>query len=261
MSRRLKFSDMKSRIDWALRQFSENSGTKVGVPIDLARLCECVGISVQWRLMIPEGVMAVESGRLTVYLQENFIDDSRMRTRQRFTWAHEICHALLYDDTGSGPKPMDGMPGGAALEQLCQQGAAHLLMPSESLESCRKDPIASITAFDALAARFDVSAEAMLRRLHEADGTVAADYGIFLLRRVEDEYQVRASAYGSWLTPYLVRPALGERFEKWSGPLLNNSVQISPDSWERVIDDSVLTIKRQSRAAITFVEFRIRGKT
>jgi hypothetical protein len=86
--------------------------------------------------------------------------------RLRFTKAHEICHTFFYElapELKFRPHRNDPVE-----EQLCNIGAAELLMPlvSVTTEACSM-PV-SIESLMVLARRFDVSASAMLVRLRQA---------------------------------------------------------------------------------------------
>ncbi len=132
MPSRLSITDLRTRIDWILRKYTTVTGA-LTVPVDLASVCEQLGVVVEWRSMIPEGVTAIASGELRIFLQSNFRGDPRLRRRQRFTWAHEVCHALFYEGLPGNPRLMAGTPGGSVLEKACQQGAGYLLVPTVSL--------------------------------------------------------------------------------------------------------------------------------
>jgi Zn-dependent peptidase ImmA (M78 family) len=84
--------------------------------------------------MIPEGVTAVIDDKLRIFIRNNFSEEDIIDKRQRFTWAHEICHALLYDLTAVPPKPAADTPKDAQLEALCQSSAGYLLMPTAEIK-------------------------------------------------------------------------------------------------------------------------------
>jgi IrrE N-terminal-like domain len=158
----LKFDDIKNRIDWAARK--ARTACAIGrTPVDLEALCDQVGIHVEWRKMVPEGVTSVSPNRVSIYLQSNFRDDPRFRRRLRFTFAHEICHALFHEGFPDNPRPLASIPKGAALEKLCQQGAGYLLCPTELLPITVT--LSSAKDFGQLANDFDVSMDVLVRRV------------------------------------------------------------------------------------------------
>ena len=91
--------------------------------------------------------------------------------RRRFSVAHEIGHILLFDAVADTPGFVRELRSQALfdrVERLCNLAAAHLLMPeaqfSEALEAAMPPSKESI---ERLATRFDVSLEALARRITE----------------------------------------------------------------------------------------------
>lgn len=257
MSKRLDIQDLISRIKWALTQANGWST----VPIDLAAVSNAIGLAVEWRWMVPEGVMVHSANGLKIYLQSNFRDDRRLTRRQRFTWAHEICHALFYDRTIEGPAQLlAGTPHGAVLEKLCQQGAGYLLVPSESLHQdfSGKNAVESVQDLTCLADKYDVSADVMIRRLHEVDGALATDYAILLLRQRDGMQCIESAAYGPWLRTHANPPKVGQIFDHWADPILRAATQVSATTWTKRMGSRDLNIFRSapSRRA-EFIEIRL----
>jgi Zn-dependent peptidase ImmA (M78 family) len=256
MASKLKLADLQRRIDWALRQ--ANCGDDA-VPVDLESLCKTLGIEVEWRWMIPEGVMVHSADKLRICLQSNFRNRQRISRRQRFTWAHEICHGLFYDPIVGAPCLIPGAPKGPALEKMCQRGAAYLLVPSNKLaaDCTPQRPVSSMADLENLSNRYDVSLDVLLRRLHEVDRTLQNDYALLLVRSNDGNSRIDAAAYGPWLRAYLDVPVIGESFEKWAGPILHSALQISDDAWKSVIGDQELTVVRKTIASGEIVELRL----
>ncbi len=91
--------------------------------------------------------------------------------RRRFSVAHEIGHILLFDAVADAPELVRELRSRALydrVEPLCNLAAAHILMPdgpfSKALQAAMPPSKASI---ETLAAKFDVSLEALARRITE----------------------------------------------------------------------------------------------
>lgn len=127
--------------------------------------------------MIPEGVTAVVDGKLKIFIRNNFSDEQMKDNRRRFTWAHEICHALLYDLSSSPPRAADDTPKDAALEWLCQNGAGYLLMPTSEIKRVfnLSRPVSSIDDVLALSEQFGASIEATIQRLKQESDCLRTD--------------------------------------------------------------------------------------
>src|SRR5437016_14630956 len=103
-------------------------------PIDPTKIAPlCAVLSVEYRPMIPEGVLTPVPGGFKIYLQSNFAQQGNKR-RSRFTLAHELVHSFFYDLNGGVPKPLKGSPRGERLETLCHIGASQILLPDALLK-------------------------------------------------------------------------------------------------------------------------------
>ena len=215
MASRWQVSDLRSRIEWALSQLNCRDSPPA-VPVDLAALCATLGIEVEWRWMIPEGVMVENAGKLRICLQSNFRDGQRITRRQRFTWAHEICHALFYDQTEGLARLMPGAPSRAALERMCQQGAGYLLIPSSDFAGAcsREKPVPRPPTWMSCRSAIKSLPDVMLRRLHESGGSLLNDYAILLLRTREGHSRIDAAAFGPWLRAHIDAPEIGQAFDQ-----------------------------------------------
>jgi len=83
--------------------------------------------------------------------------------RINFTVAHEICHTFFYErvpEIKYGSQTVD-----QGEERLCNSGAEEILMPALDVRRCAKDKPVTLDVLLALAARYRVSAPAMLIRL------------------------------------------------------------------------------------------------
>lgn len=261
MPTRLSITDLRKRIDWILGKNAAATGA-LGAPVDLASVCQQLGVGVEWRCMIPEGVTAIASGQLQIFLQSNFRGDTRLRRRQRFTWAHEICHALFYEGLPGNPHLLKGTPSGAALEKACQQGAGYLLVPTTPLlkRTGQEKPISSAAEITALCDVFDVSADVLIRRVHETPGALRDDRAILLLRDRKGELRIEAAAYGALLRGHFESFHPGDGFERWARPILREAVQTEEGAWSKVIEDQELNIRRSKRSSKSeFVELCLKS--
>jgi hypothetical protein len=229
----------------------------MSVPVDLEAVCRVIGVSVERRPMVPEGVLCVAPTGLSICLQNNFDADTTQRRRQRFTWAHEICHALLFDDRELPPKPLEGAPSGEKLENLCHIGARALLMPPALLQRhhTRLNPVSSLEDVDKLAVSYDVSLDVVLRRLHETDSLVSDGYALALIRLHNGLERVEAACFGAWLLQYLSPPAWGDQFGQWASPVLSGASQVAAGEWlNKRLGVRVVVSARSQKSKL--IEFR-----
>ena len=91
--------------------------------------------------------------------------------RVRFTEAHEIAHILIYEAIASNRSWLDDLHQAAShelLENLCNFGAAELLVPADDLVAeLRAHPLIDIGTYQRLYDRYLVSRTALLRRVCE----------------------------------------------------------------------------------------------
>lgn len=98
------------------------------------------------------------------------VNGAQTRERQRFTLAHEISHALLLGDEDLLSDLHDAFDGDAleaAIETLCNVGAATILIPDEDLARAVERYGVSGQAIAEVARRADVSAAAALYALSD----------------------------------------------------------------------------------------------
>jgi len=91
------------------------------------------------------------------------VNRDKTATRIRFTLAHEVCHTFFYQfvpELKFHPHETD-----PAEEQLCNVGAAELLMPSAELRKIAKKSPICLATLEHLSTTYAVSWEAMLLRL------------------------------------------------------------------------------------------------
>lgn len=155
-----------------------------GPPFDPFALAELLGLSLRARADIADahisadtvGVRSTPDAPLGHFVQTKRslaieYNPTRPRGRLRYSVAHEIAHALFPDvadvvrhRTGSGAVPGYGGDDSWQLELLCNVVAAELLMPDHAVAGLIDiDP--DIDFIMEYRRRFDVSTEALLRRL------------------------------------------------------------------------------------------------
>lgn len=157
-----------------------------GPPVDPFVLAEMMGVTTQARADVADARIGHGSRRQAELVGplSSFVpaaeplvleyNPTRPRGRLRYSVAHELAHALFPDvadvvrhRTGTGAVPQVGGDDGWQLELLCNIAAAELLMPTDAVAGLLDiDP--DIDFIMATRARFDVSTEALLRRLAQA---------------------------------------------------------------------------------------------
>ena len=232
--RKASIDDLRNSIDASLAKLAAKQGG-LKVPIDLAEVCGIIGVDWELRWMVPEGVTAVVGNKLKIFIRSNFSEEQIADNRLRFTWAHEICHALLYDLSSSPPKPAADTPKGAALEWLCQNGAGYLLMPTREIRRIfnLSRPLSSIDDVLWLSKEFGASIEATIRRLKQESDCLRAGYAIILIRNQNGEDEILSAAHDVWLKTLLPDFTRGTRFTECAKPFMSGAVQIGPDEWEK----------------------------
>ncbi|MEX1253824.1 MAG: ImmA/IrrE family metallo-endopeptidase [Dehalococcoidia bacterium] len=136
-------------------------------PVDLVQLAKLQGInSIRHRKMkrtlgmVKEG----QDGSLTMLL------NSRQPLRERFTMAHEIAHTIV-DRMGDKPATVvlaaRTPRRGTALERLCDQIAAELLMPYEMFTQSMQGEGVSLNTVERLARTYEASLQSTALRMGE----------------------------------------------------------------------------------------------
>jgi Zn-dependent peptidase ImmA (M78 family) len=134
-------------------------------PVDLRRVCEHLGIEIEkMNIDLQAAGLYVEVDAETPVVSLNqYIPESSLR----FTLAHEIAHHLLARAVGA--QRAGSGRGSKWTERLCDKFAAELLMPEFAVRE-QADQLGHPRYHDktiTLAARFDVSEQAMRIRLKE----------------------------------------------------------------------------------------------
>lgn len=210
---------------------------------DLVGLVEELGFPVAFR-RLPDGVhgLNVRDGREGMVTRLIIISTQGPWTLQRYTLAHELCHAL-YDDDGQVIVDLVEIPDRLP-ELRAEAFARHLLLPARALErDVRRGrseglPWQALTA--GLMVRWGMSKRAILRAL-EADQLASPEETAAVRARPVDQLMADAGLTERWRelsagqsepsgSPWLVSRALEAYRRGWVGAhvvadLLNQDVK------------------------------------
>ncbi len=93
-----------------------------------------------------------------------FVNGADAKSAQMFTLAHELAHVWLGQE-GEGLSGFEGIfPGGAHVEQFCDQAAAEFLVPARGLKEHWRDVKGAPNPFEQMARHFKVSPIVVGRR-------------------------------------------------------------------------------------------------
>jgi hypothetical protein len=228
----------------------------ISPPVDPWKLANHCGVlNVEYRRMVPEGVLTPVHGGFTIYLQSNFSAPNRGNVRERFSLAHELAHTFFYDQNQTVPKPIKGAPRGQRLEHLCHVAASEILLPPHLLndEIRLKGKVTSAEALTDLAMLFDVSLEALIRRLHQSRLIDEEKFAAILVDSVEGKEIIRAACYGPVLICNTTQPHRGLDFGSWASPLFPPSASPQDGEWTHTTKTAVISAKRITRSARSFI--------
>jgi len=256
-----RLAKLRSRIDSLLLTLEKAEGDLV-TPIDLDALSKLIGVGIEWRRMVPEGLTCATPEGLKIYLQSNFLEQPGVRVRQRFTWAHELCHALFYDLKVTPPKKQPSSPAGASLERLCQEGAAYLLVPDILLRRhfISLNPVQSIADIDRVMHDYGVSTDVAVRRIHQV-GSIQDGYAVLLLREAKGDTRIEAVCFGGWLRRFFFEiPEIGGSFRSWSANFMRNAIAVDGRTWKSALDGEDILLVRSRRSPFSEIaELRHQG--
>lgn len=192
------------------------------IPVDVLQVATNLGAVIKEREMIPEAAMEVKDGRFFIYLRNNFKHLPGTAVRARFSLAHEIGHTLFYEQRNGAWKSRKDAPKGDRLEAACHKAASIILVPSWALRAeIEERPVSNAAALIELANRFDVSAEVMVRRLHDFGG-LNSDWAPVLTQRNGNNFEIEYAVYPPWLKSHLPTPGRGTDFLTWLRPTDNS---------------------------------------
>lgn len=139
-----------------------------------------------------------------------FINGADTKAAQMFTLAHELAHVWLGESALSDVQPVS-MPANV-VERWCNQVAAEILVPLESLRAVYRQGEDMRTTLDRLARHFKVSTLVILRRIYDAAYVTRPQLAEAYAAEVE---RLRAVPRGSGGDFYLTQGArVGKRFAR-----------------------------------------------
>lgn len=137
------------------------------IPVDVEAICRKEGISVYYVDMSEieaqtkkqiSGIIQKQPGKCVIFVNENDI-----RSRQRFTIAHELGHFFLHMEDEENKVITSFRMDRSSKETQANLFAAELLMPEELVQKEYKKMVIPVS--DSLAEKFHVSKQAMRIRL------------------------------------------------------------------------------------------------
>lgn len=153
----------------------------VSAPVPLKPLWQRLGMQRVSKNVGGEGTLRLHGNTLEIWVDP----DLAHWRRARFTVAHEISHGILLRALGSAALPRDDASN-QILENLCNLGAAELLMPSWLVRRSILDKGLTSAALRSMYDLFLVSYTALLRRISDVLPSSAV-YFWKVFRRTEQE--------------------------------------------------------------------------
>ena len=243
---------IRSKIDELWRNI-EARGERVAAPVNLETLFEYCGIiEVDYRPMIPEGVLRVEQEGFSLFIQSNFRKQANSRRRERFTVAHEICHTFFYDREVSPPKKIRGAPRGQRLESLCNFGAGVLLVPDQLLPQVNRNSLVITCLEDvrALTSQFEVSIDVMLRRLKGLRSICEPGIAFANVALGQDGRGTISSVYyDDLLRTITTTPEVGRNFGEWAEAISPELASSERGSWKIQLPTGKIVARREPTSA------------
>lgn len=237
-----------------LRLAEEN--VPLSAPIDPTALASSCGVlKIEYRSMIPEAVLAPMEGGFTIYLQNNFVVPNMRKGRERFSLAHELAHTFFYNRNLRIPKPMKDSPRGERLEHLCQVAASEILLPSPLLkkELERRGKVESVESLFDLAQYFDVSLEALMRRLHESRLFEEEKFAAILVDSANGKQIIRTGCYGPILLSNVGAPQRGMDFKTWLMAFIPPATNSNDSEWQHTTGNAVVSARKIGRSDRSFI--------
>jgi|GEM_PF-4327316 len=138
-----------------------------GVPVDLQAVADTLNVRVTCAPLPHDGALYPRPDGS----YDAIVDSRAPQSRQRFSFAHELAHALVFEIVPNArvfsTRTLFTMPGMRAEEKLCDAIAARLLMPSGSLSALCDGRVVSTALVGQIAAVCQVSRAAAMLRLQE----------------------------------------------------------------------------------------------
>jgi hypothetical protein len=221
-------------------------------PVDIDAVAKIAGIRLEYRSMIPEGVLCTDELGFRICLQNNFAGMSGANRRQRFTFAHEVVHTFFYDTTSGPPaKQLKGSPRPAVLESLCHHGAGLLLVPDEALgRSVSPVGVSGVDDLVALANAFEVSDEVMMKAIHRL-GACRTNHALLMVEETQTDARIKAAFHDNWIVFHAAVPKVGSDYNAWVQPLLTKR-RDDGDAWVSTTNGGEVSWKRRQRTSRSF---------
>lgn len=137
--------------------------------------------------------------------------------RVRFSLAHELTHTFFYDTKqrpyanwllGKHAKETE------SLEQACNFGASHLLLPTRALKSdTRKIDVLTVEGITDLAAKYQVSIECLIKRLEQLEEWTPKRGLVAFVRQDADGFRVKAAAKSVAVRELFMNVYVGAEFK------------------------------------------------
>ena len=138
-----------------------------------------------------------------------FLNGSDTKAAQIFTLAHELAHIWLGESSLSDASP-NSFPS-HIVEKWCNQVAAELLVPAQSLNENFSEEVDLFDELQGLAKQYKVSTLVILRRLHDI-GLVQPKYFKECYRKELDRLKPRQSRSGGGNFHATLKTRVGRRF-------------------------------------------------
>jgi IrrE N-terminal-like domain len=253
---------LDSMVEYLFRRAS--SVASIAAPIDLFNLAKLQRITtVDLRPMIPAGGLSCNTSGFIVYIQDLDLsepmraptsgpseDRPKLSSRQRFTFAHELAHTLLFGSSDP-PQVRDDAPKGSKLEALCHRAARRILMP-ERLVTAEVNARQRLGSFEVqdLAKLFDVSLEVALWRCDELPTVRDSERALLYIRKsAAGSDQIAGFLCSNWFQDRMGRPNLRMSPAKWLSSFVDQRF------WEDPRARSLIN-ETDSEIKITRVPFR-----
>jgi hypothetical protein len=206
-------------------------------PVNLFAVARQCGIKLlALRPIIPKGLLLPVGGGFEVYLRDPSRRDldigepeppDLLSPRQRFTLAHEIVHTKFYKKVSdSMPVPDNTVPNGRDLEDICDQVAGIILIPTVLIkrELTNPDEI-DASLVRTLASKYRSSAAVVIERLAAVEPSNLFERCILLVRRRDGDAEIRSFYFGDGMLPLLVRPKPYSRLTEWMPDIPGSALQ------------------------------------
>jgi hypothetical protein len=231
--------------------------TRAGIaeaPVDLCAIAKSQRVvAIHFIAMIREAGIRLAPGGFEIFIRdEGFrtIDLSAKREgvalnrRQRFSLAHEIAHTLLFDLAPEVPKERDTVET-SDRERFCQDAAKLILIPPDLLrkEADLSQPITAKLVIT-LAAKFECSAEVVIRRIHMdvRDAGVGSCLALARLSETGNDAQVVAACWDTGVLKAIRNPRNYEdNLSRWLGEYIDEGFWKS-QAWGKQAEKDGATI-------------------